>query len=326
MGDVNNVHPNADTATYNPLVGGISIGPCKTFGGFVYSGTLGLVASDAITGSPLLLSNFHVMAVDTAWSTSDEMSQPSRGDTGSCPANNAGTSANASLTDLVDAAIAVPVRAAQVDEIEGIGHILGAARAAQGMPVRKRGRTTGLTTGTVVSVDLSINVDYEDGIGVRTLRSQIYIIGSLGTHGDSGSAVINDQTKVVSLYFAGDDQGNGIANPIYPVLETMGLVIGPSLKVAGIVSSIFASQRSHSEVFFQRQDGFLHYFYVEHNQWQHDGGSFQIAGPVTGDIAAVFEPQRNHSAVFLNGVDGFLHYLYVVAFVWQHDGQNFRNS
>lgn len=30
-----------DTGMYDPLQGGISIGPCRTVGGFVYSGTLG---------------------------------------------------------------------------------------------------------------------------------------------------------------------------------------------------------------------------------------------------------------------------------------------
>src|SRR5215831_2484964 len=76
------LQPMADTGTYNPVKGGISIGPCRAIGGFVFAGTLGVPVRDRTTGDPLLLSNFHVMAVDTGWSVGDQMTQPSRVDTG----------------------------------------------------------------------------------------------------------------------------------------------------------------------------------------------------------------------------------------------------
>src|SRR5262249_6987110 len=39
----------ADTGTYDPVRGGISIGPCRAVGGFVYVGTLGAIVKDNAT-------------------------------------------------------------------------------------------------------------------------------------------------------------------------------------------------------------------------------------------------------------------------------------
>jgi hypothetical protein len=58
----------ADTRLYDPLKGGISIGPCRVIDGFVHVGTLGTIVRDNASGAPMLLSNFHVMAVDNRWS------------------------------------------------------------------------------------------------------------------------------------------------------------------------------------------------------------------------------------------------------------------
>jgi hypothetical protein len=99
------------------------------------------------------------------------------------------------------------------------------------MAVRKRGRTTGLTYGTVDSVSLSVKVDYEDGIGEKILSNQIGITpdtaqnASFGTNGDSGSVVVDNNRKIVGLYFAGSDDGYGVANPIADVLTALNISI-----------------------------------------------------------------------------------------------------
>src|SRR5262245_13015176 len=97
MKKVLELEPMADTVTYNPVKGGISIGPCRAVGGFVFAGTLGIPVRDRATGNPLLLSNFHVMCVDNGWSVGDQMTQPSRVDTGSCPGGVVGTLFRAAL-------------------------------------------------------------------------------------------------------------------------------------------------------------------------------------------------------------------------------------
>jgi hypothetical protein len=223
------MEPMADTGTYNPVKGGISIGPCRAVGGYVYAGTLGVPVRDKTTGDPLLLSNFHVMCIDSGWSVGDQMTQPSRVDTGSCPGGVVGTLLRAALTASVDGAVCTLSGRGSACEIVDIGAVTGTAAAALNMAVRKRGRTTGLTYGTVDSVSLSVSVDYGDGIGVKTLTNQIGLQPDLaknpkfGDHGDSGSVVVDGSGKVVGLYFAGSDDGTGVANPIAAVLSALNI-------------------------------------------------------------------------------------------------------
>src|SRR5829696_2888582 len=65
----------ADTAKYNPLVGGISIGTCAGRG----VGTLGAIVIDNQTGNRMLLSNWHVLNPQGA-----QVAQPGLGDGGIC--------------------------------------------------------------------------------------------------------------------------------------------------------------------------------------------------------------------------------------------------
>ncbi len=228
---VTDLRPMADTGTYNPVKGGVSIGPCRVVGGSVYAGTLGVVVRDRTTNDPLLLSNFHVMCIDNTWSVGDQMTQPSRIDTGTCPANVVGTLLRAALTASVDGAVCTLTGRGSSCEIVDIGAVAGTNTAALNMKVRKRGRTTGLTYGAVDSISLSVNIDYGDGIGVKTLSNQIGITpdtaqnAKFGDHGDSGSVVVDDNRKVVGLYFAGSDDGYGVANQFAAVLDALGINI-----------------------------------------------------------------------------------------------------
>lgn len=233
-----------DTGTYDPLQGGISIGPCRTIGGYVYSGTLGAIVRDNSSDDPMLLSNFHVMCVDDGWSAGDTMCQPSRGDTGQCPADVVGELQRASLGDKVDCAVASHTARGYQCSIVDIGAVAGTATATENVAVRKRGRTTGLTFGTVDTIDLTVRIDYGDGLGEVTLTDQIGIdvdsaqSAKFGDSGDSGSVVVDDDGKVVGLYFAGNieqrDENNviitpsgifGVANPIQSVLDALDVSI-----------------------------------------------------------------------------------------------------
>jgi len=219
----------ADTGNYDPVKGGISIGPCRAVGGYVYVGTLGAIVKDNASGNPLLLSNFHVMCIDNGWHQGDTMAQPGRVDGGNCPANVVGTLQRAALTSDVDCAVSSLSGRGYSCEIVDIGKVAGTNTATLGMAVRKRGRTTGLTYGVVDSISLSVNIDYGDGIGVRTLANQIDIRPdtahnpAFGDHGDSGSAVVDGSIKVVGLHFAGSNDGHGIANPIAAVLSALNI-------------------------------------------------------------------------------------------------------
>ncbi|MFT7774570.1 hypothetical protein [Roseateles sp.] len=217
----------ADATNYDPVKGGISIGPCRAVGGFVFVGTLGAIVKDNASGNPLLLSNFHVMCIDNGWHAGDTMAQPGRVDGGQCPANVVGALQRAALTAKVDCAVSSLSGRGYSCEIVDIGKVAGTATATLNMPVRKRGRTTGLTYGFVDSISLSVNIDYGNGIGVKTLTNQIGIRPdtthntAFGDHGDSGSAVVDGTVHVVGLHFAGSSDGHGIANQIADVLSAL---------------------------------------------------------------------------------------------------------
>lgn len=237
---VDDVALDADTGNYAQVKGGIGIGPCRAVGGYVYVGTLGAIVKDNATGNPMLLSNFHVMCIDDGWHVGDTMAQPSRVDGGSCPANVVGTLQRAQLTAQVDCAVSSLSGRGYSCEIVDIGRVAGTATAVLGAPVRKRGRTTGLTYGVVDSIALSVNIDYGSTLGVRTLTNQIGIRpdtahnASFGDHGDSGSAVVDGSLHVVGLHFAGSSDGHGIANPIGAVLGALGVSMCTSVSKAPI--------------------------------------------------------------------------------------------
>ena len=113
----------ADTGTYDPLRGGISIGPCRVINGSVFVGTLGAIVTDNATGNPMLLSNFHVMCVDDQFSIGDTMAQPGQPDRGRCPADIVGTLQRQRLDNSVDCAIANLTARGFVGEIVDIGPV-----------------------------------------------------------------------------------------------------------------------------------------------------------------------------------------------------------
>lgn len=120
----------------------------------------------------------------------------------------------------VDAAAARPVDDSLVlDEIYEIGTVHGVKPVEFGMTVRKSGRTTGLTTGTISVLNVTINVDYYDG---RTGRFEDQIISTpMSQGGDSGSLLVDGTSlQAVGLLFAGSDQST-IYNPIQKVLDTL---------------------------------------------------------------------------------------------------------
>ncbi|MBN1857388.1 MAG: hypothetical protein JW846_10615 [Dehalococcoidia bacterium] len=228
----------SDTGSYDPIVGGISIGPCRgiwleppdvpSAGWYIVGGTLGAVVKDKDTGATMFLSNFHVMCVDDAWSVGDTMTQPNLLDTGSCPGDIVGSLQRGQLGGTVDCAVCSHTARGYSCEIVDIGDVEGTATPTLGMAVRKRGRTTGLTYGTVDTLDLSVNINYGDGLGNVVLNHQIgvdvnpMLSTQFGDHGDSGAVVVNDARKVIGLHFAGNTSGTyGVANPIQDVLDAL---------------------------------------------------------------------------------------------------------
>jgi type IV secretory pathway TrbD component len=119
----------------------------------------------------------------------------------------------------VDAAVARPLDPNMfTGEIRNIGVVSGTKAAALGMSVRKSGRTTDFTTGTVTLLNATVNVAY----GAKTARFEGQVITTpMSQGGDSGSLIVDgSENKAVGLLFAGSPQAT-IFNPISEVLEAL---------------------------------------------------------------------------------------------------------
>lgn len=199
-------------------------------------------------GEQYILSNNHVFAKSNSASIGDDISQPGLIDKG-CTRPAADVVADLSQfvtiqfgnkrnkpVNAVDAAIA-KVWEGQVDAtgaILDIGTVCSSIRPADasllGASVKKSGRTSGLTVGTVAAIGVTVDVSGYGpcGTGSKTARfgNQIRISGGLSQGGDSGSLVVENVTtspRPVGLLFAGSTSGDTWANTAQAVTSAFGV-------------------------------------------------------------------------------------------------------
>lgn len=123
--------------------------------------------------------------------------------------------------NLVDAAIAEPLDLGAVSpEILEIGAIEELGRGELGTAIKKSGRTTGLTTGEIEQVDVTVDVQYGGGRSAR-FTDQL-LAGAVSRGGDSGAAVLDDNNQLLGLLFAGSDNST-IINRIEHVFAALDL-------------------------------------------------------------------------------------------------------
>ena len=104
----------------------------------------------------------------------------------------------------------------------------------------KSGRTTGFTTGTIASINTSVNVQYQKSCGSGKkftvgYTNQVVINSStFSAGGDSGSLIVtnNGQHNPVALLFAGSSNTT-IGNPIGEVLTKLGTALGRTFSFGG---------------------------------------------------------------------------------------------
>jgi hypothetical protein len=127
-------------------------------------------------------------------------------------------------TNLVDCALARPVKPDLIrPEILEIGRIRGTAEFTPGTLVRKSGRTSGVTSGTVKAVKVSLNVNMGHGNDVVRFNEQVMAeLKSLP--GDSGSLIVDEDNRAVGLLFAGSNEYT-VFNPIQTVCDHLGVDI-----------------------------------------------------------------------------------------------------
>ena len=119
----------------------------------------------------------------------------------------------------VDAALALPGHGSMLDaSIVDVGTPpKGVTKAELGMRIVKSGRTTGLTQGTILQVDATLNIKYGDKIA--QFEDQI-ITSPFSDHGDSGSLVMDAERNAVGLLFSGSEHVS-IISPIEAVLSAL---------------------------------------------------------------------------------------------------------
>ena len=228
-----------------PIQLGTSGGSVTDFANnYCCSGTLGSLVQKS--GVQYILSNSHVFAGDVVLggnnkvaALGDDITQPGYIDNNCSTVGVNFVADVSSLSTLypptstpnVDCAIA-QVRSGMVrtdGAILEIGTLSATTLVAYvGLPVKKSGRTTGLTRGTVSGINATVNVSYSTECGgttfTKTFTGQVLVSGRFIKAGDSGSLMVEDvlvNPRAVGLLFAGGG-ATAVANPINDVLTHLG--------------------------------------------------------------------------------------------------------
>ena len=224
----------------------------------ITAGTIGARVTDET--DVFALSNNHVYAAtnfldcdgtdsdDYDCAIGDPVIQPGAFDDGLSPRDDIGelfafepivfgacTNDPAGPTNVMDAAIALSSTADLGNTTPSAGYGTPKSTtvaAALNMKVKKFGRTTGQTKGTVFAFNATVNVSYGPG-QVACFRNQIIISpGTFSAPGDSGSLVVgdgkgrarSDDGKPIGLLFAGSPSYT-IISPIGAILTRFGVTI-----------------------------------------------------------------------------------------------------
>lgn len=218
------------TGNYRPVPIGVSIGNV----GECAAGTLGCVVYKGST--PYILSNNHVLARENYAAIGEDINQPGLYDT-KCALNTADKIADLSdfepikfdgSDNYIDAAIAqfstTNFTCATLSTYYGLPGATIVSPAV-GLAIKKVGRTTSLTTGTITAINVTVNVGYTHGTG--KFVGQFMTSTKFTKSGDSGSLVVTNNTSEypVGLLFAGTKTGQAICNPIGTVLSRFSATI-----------------------------------------------------------------------------------------------------
>jgi hypothetical protein len=230
-----------DEHEYRPVRGGTQIARAAGSG----VGTLGctcIVKNDPNT--VIALTNHHVIYGNCSDKPNHEQVGQPNGETSSsdCCSDIIGTVLDAQCDSEVDITLVkLDGGTKWLAEVQEIGRVAAthditeAEAGTHTFQVKKRGRTSGLTGGTVQAIGVEGTVLKHDGTVHRTYTNGISILpnpdpASPGTPtdfslpGDSGSAVLNEMDMVVGILFGGSpatatSSGSGVAFPIKALID-----------------------------------------------------------------------------------------------------------
>ena len=217
-----------------PVPIGVSVGHPS-----ITAGTIGARVRNG-AGQVFALSNNHVLANSNSASIGDAALQPGPFDGGTNPADSIGTlhdfqPISFSSNNTMDAAIALSTtgQLGRATLTTGYGTPSSSTTSPSvGLSVKKCGRTTGCTNGSVAAVNVTVDVCYRPqgpfcarGWTARFVNQFSVSPGGFSAGGDSGSLIVtNSGNNPVGLLFAGSST-NTFANPIGPVLTRFGVTI-----------------------------------------------------------------------------------------------------
>lgn len=230
--EIGRVRLESFTSRVRPAMPGCGVGHVA-----ITVGTFGCLVRKRGSKSPLyILSNSHVLANEGLARKGDKIVQPGTLDGGRSPADAIGELAEfvpfefsaAGYPNLVDAALAKVAKSRVVREIRLLGiRPRGVNRKIErGATVRKVGRTTDLTVGTVQDVNYRLALHYQKTATTRGrvgLRDQV-LCTRYTAGGDSGSAVLDLRDRIVGLHFAGSPS-TSIFNKIGNVFTALKVVL-----------------------------------------------------------------------------------------------------
>jgi hypothetical protein len=193
-------------------------------------GTLG--AAVLYDGRLAILSNNHILARSGSAPSGDDTIQPGLIDVG-CRATGSNVVADfaGNLVPLGTANVDTAISFARAGMVDTTGYILDVGvpcantqAPALNMQVMKSGRTTGITTGRITSLNTSVSVQYQRGCNQGQRFTVSYsnqvVTTNMSSGGDSGSLLLsNDGTpNPVGLLYAGSSSAT-IYNPIQDVVN-----------------------------------------------------------------------------------------------------------
>jgi hypothetical protein len=209
---------------FRPASSGVSVGHFEDT-----AGTLGFVArrdSDVV-----VVSNNHVFARENRANQGDAILQPGPAD--------GGAAAQDAIAELggferlrfdgeptpIDAAFARADAAVVDQQVQGLGQLdPRPLEPEEALMVRKSGRTTGVTRGHVVDRDFTARMRYRTGIVILTGQFTVKGIDlPFSEPGDSGSLVVDEQTRRPVGLVCGGSPRFTIVTPLTRVLEGLGV-------------------------------------------------------------------------------------------------------
>jgi len=236
--------PNPRAGRADPMRGGVSISNARHY---TYA-TLGALVRDRNTGEDMILSNWHVLAGDWSARPGLDILQPGRMDSGTS-LDSVATLTRDAMDDNLDAAVArlTGSRGLINDQVD-LGPLTGVTAPRLGMRVKKSGRRTSVTYGSITAIEGVVRISYSRV--ERVIRNVVTVEPytpreQTSQGGDSGSIWVNEDTReAVGLHFAGSDfPERALAIDMQTVLDALRVNLVTDVETLRVSSTLRERER-----------------------------------------------------------------------------------